>query len=84
MTVKEKYLNARKESNLKHPVTGAYLELDAWIPHLNLCFEFQVNFIYFIFLLYFVIYYFVFIIYFIILYFIYLGCLSLCNNLVLS
>eukprot|EP00026_Physarum_polycephalum_P001538 Phypoly_transcript_01540.p1 GENE.Phypoly_transcript_01540~~Phypoly_transcript_01540.p1 ORF type:complete len:1069 (+),score=95.14 Phypoly_transcript_01540:45-3251(+) len=32
--------NVKKQSNLRYP-SGAYLELDAWIPELNICFEFQ-------------------------------------------
>jgi hypothetical protein len=38
----ETYVNARKQSNLKYP-TGAYLELDVWIPEHNIGFEFQVH-----------------------------------------
>eukprot|EP00026_Physarum_polycephalum_P021620 Phypoly_transcript_24980.p1 GENE.Phypoly_transcript_24980~~Phypoly_transcript_24980.p1 ORF type:complete len:172 (+),score=27.54 Phypoly_transcript_24980:42-518(+) len=35
------HLNARKNTDLKHPTSGAYLELDVWIPQLNIAFEFQ-------------------------------------------
>eukprot|EP00026_Physarum_polycephalum_P003063 Phypoly_transcript_03072.p1 GENE.Phypoly_transcript_03072~~Phypoly_transcript_03072.p1 ORF type:complete len:815 (+),score=91.36 Phypoly_transcript_03072:101-2545(+) len=38
---KEIYQNARKDSNVKYGDTGAYLELDLWIPAVDLCFEFQ-------------------------------------------
>jgi hypothetical protein len=34
--------NARKESAIKNPETGSYLEYDAWVPSLSLGFEFQV------------------------------------------
>jgi hypothetical protein len=33
---------ARKEASLINPATGGYLEVDLWIPELNLYFEFQV------------------------------------------
>eukprot|EP00026_Physarum_polycephalum_P001173 Phypoly_transcript_01174.p1 GENE.Phypoly_transcript_01174~~Phypoly_transcript_01174.p1 ORF type:complete len:997 (+),score=112.19 Phypoly_transcript_01174:34-3024(+) len=33
--------NVRKESSIKNPQTGQLLELDVWLPHLNLSFEFQ-------------------------------------------
>lgn len=33
--------NARKKSDIKNPDTGAFLELDVWIPNLHICFEFQ-------------------------------------------
>jgi hypothetical protein len=36
-------VNTRKEASNKYPDSGNYLELDFWIPDLNLCFEFQVN-----------------------------------------
>lgn len=34
--------NVRKEADLKHAATGAHLELDIWLPSLNLAFEYQV------------------------------------------
>lgn len=33
--------NARKQSNIKNPTTGTFLEFDFWLPKYNLCFEFQ-------------------------------------------
>eukprot|EP00026_Physarum_polycephalum_P001959 Phypoly_transcript_01963.p1 GENE.Phypoly_transcript_01963~~Phypoly_transcript_01963.p1 ORF type:complete len:985 (-),score=156.37 Phypoly_transcript_01963:23-2977(-) len=33
--------NAKKDVAIKNPETGIYLEIDVWIPNLNLCFEFQ-------------------------------------------
>ncbi len=38
----EIYENARKQGGVKYPITGSFLEMDIWIPNLNLCFEFQV------------------------------------------
>jgi len=35
-------VNARKEPGIVNPKTGDYLELDIWLPTLNLAFEFQV------------------------------------------
>ncbi len=37
-------VNSRKYSSIKDPTTGRYLELDVWVPEFNLCFEFQVCF----------------------------------------
>eukprot|EP00026_Physarum_polycephalum_P002178 Phypoly_transcript_02183.p1 GENE.Phypoly_transcript_02183~~Phypoly_transcript_02183.p1 ORF type:complete len:820 (+),score=71.06 Phypoly_transcript_02183:178-2637(+) len=37
----ETVVNARKQTNTKYPSTGYYTELDAWLPSLNLGFEFQ-------------------------------------------
>lgn len=36
-------MNAKKHPDLKYPDSGNYLELDIWIPALNVAFEFQVN-----------------------------------------
>jgi len=36
-------VNARKEPGIVNPATGDYLELDIWLPTLNLAFEFQVR-----------------------------------------
>lgn len=36
------HVNARKVANLRHPKTDCYLELDIWLPTLNIGFEFQV------------------------------------------
>jgi hypothetical protein len=33
----------RKETHIKSPFTGKHLEIDVWIPNLQLCFEFQVG-----------------------------------------
>eukprot|EP00026_Physarum_polycephalum_P000538 Phypoly_transcript_00539.p1 GENE.Phypoly_transcript_00539~~Phypoly_transcript_00539.p1 ORF type:complete len:959 (+),score=132.38 Phypoly_transcript_00539:57-2933(+) len=35
------HVNTKKKANLKYPSSGTYLELDVWIPDLNLSFEFQ-------------------------------------------
>jgi len=35
--------NARKEGGLMNPVTDHYLELDVFLPELNLAFEYQVS-----------------------------------------
>lgn len=35
-------MNARKESNIKYPSSDTFLEIDLWIPSLNLGFEYQV------------------------------------------
>jgi hypothetical protein len=37
-------VNARKETQIQSDVTGEWLELDIWLPRLNLAFEFQVLF----------------------------------------
>lgn len=34
--------NARKEALIRSPVSDKLLELDVWIPKLNIAFEFQV------------------------------------------
>ena len=37
-------VNSRSTSKLKYSaLESSYLELDLWIPHLNICFEFQVQ-----------------------------------------
>jgi hypothetical protein len=35
------YINSRKEAGLVNPETGEYLELDIYMPSLNLAFEYQ-------------------------------------------
>lgn len=35
--------NVRREGGLRNPSTGEYLELDIFIPALNIAFEFQVG-----------------------------------------
>jgi len=35
--------NSRKEPNIINPETGAYMELDIYIPSLNLALEYQVS-----------------------------------------
>jgi hypothetical protein len=35
--------NLRKEMNIVYPPTGYFLEVDLWLPELNLAFEFQVK-----------------------------------------
>lgn len=35
-------VNSRKETQIKNPKTGQYLELDVVVPQHNICFEFQV------------------------------------------
>ena len=42
LNVVETHVNSRKGANLKFPGTGAYAELDTWVPSHNICFEFQV------------------------------------------
>ena len=34
--------NSRKSAKISNPITGKYLELDIWIPTLQMSFEFQV------------------------------------------
>jgi len=36
-------INARKETKIKNPETGLFLELDIYLPDLNLAFEYQVR-----------------------------------------
>lgn len=36
-------VNARKEANLINPATGDYLELDIYLPSLQLAFEYNVR-----------------------------------------
>eukprot|EP00026_Physarum_polycephalum_P000339 Phypoly_transcript_00339.p1 GENE.Phypoly_transcript_00339~~Phypoly_transcript_00339.p1 ORF type:complete len:1688 (+),score=210.60 Phypoly_transcript_00339:78-5141(+) len=38
--------NARKQANIPNPQTGYYVELDLFLPDLDLCFEFQDNYHY--------------------------------------
>eukprot|EP00026_Physarum_polycephalum_P002905 Phypoly_transcript_02914.p1 GENE.Phypoly_transcript_02914~~Phypoly_transcript_02914.p1 ORF type:complete len:836 (+),score=73.69 Phypoly_transcript_02914:81-2588(+) len=33
--------NVRKNASITNPVTGSFLEIDIWLPNLQLCFEFQ-------------------------------------------
>src|SRR5690606_8099141 len=40
---KEVTINARKEAKLKSDVSGSWLEIDIFIPELNLAFEYQVH-----------------------------------------
>eukprot|EP00026_Physarum_polycephalum_P002023 Phypoly_transcript_02027.p1 GENE.Phypoly_transcript_02027~~Phypoly_transcript_02027.p1 ORF type:complete len:816 (+),score=61.48 Phypoly_transcript_02027:208-2655(+) len=39
--VDQTQINTKKQSNIKHPIKGTFLELDIWIPNHNICFEFQ-------------------------------------------
>ena len=39
------HVNARKEAGLINPDTGDYMELDIFLPQLNLAFEYQVSLI---------------------------------------
>lgn len=43
--ISEILTDQRKETHIKNPHTGKYLEIDVWIPRLDLCFEFQVFYI---------------------------------------
>jgi hypothetical protein len=36
-------MNVKKEVDIKYPASGTLMEFDMWIPHLNICFEFQVS-----------------------------------------
>lgn len=40
-------MNSRKDSNLQITPGASFLELDVWLPDLNICFEFQVLIIYY-------------------------------------
>jgi hypothetical protein len=40
----EMLVNARKQTQLQNDVTGSWLELDVWLPQLNLAFKYQVFF----------------------------------------
>ena len=39
----EMITNARKETGIKNPETGEYLELDIYIPSLHIAFEYNVR-----------------------------------------
>ena len=43
LTLTEIHANVRKGTDIRNETSGNLLEIDVWIPSLNLCFEFQVN-----------------------------------------
>jgi hypothetical protein len=49
----EMKVNVRKEAQLKSEITGEWLELDIWLPRLNLAFEYQVFPLFFLFFFFF-------------------------------
>ena len=42
ITTVETKVNARKEGSMRSPETGALMEVDVFVPHLHIGFEFQV------------------------------------------